>query len=309
MRELASVPSILLICNPRSGGAQGEQESKKLEKILGSNGDRIRVMCPANGDELKAAAAEAAQSPEEVVVATGGDGTVSLIAGHLCDTGKKLGVIPGGTLNHFSKDLGIPQELEQAARSVLDGRTILVDVAELNGRVFVNNSSLGLYPEFVRFRESDQEMIGNKWLAAIPALVRAMLRGGSLRAEITADAQYLVRRSSLIFIGNNAYCTEGLELGSRKRLDEGKLCLFTTRKPGRFHLLQLMLGSVLGSVLGRRHAAEDLDQLEAKEIVIASRRHRLPVALDGEIVDMSPPLNYSIRPRALKVIVPRETVP
>jgi diacylglycerol kinase family enzyme len=105
------------------------------------------------GKSLREAAARAVADPTcAVVVAGGGDGTVNAVAGVLAGTEKPLGVLPLGTLNHFAKDLGIPHEVERAVQLLGTGAPRRVDVAEVNGRVFVNNSSIGVYPLAVRER-------------------------------------------------------------------------------------------------------------------------------------------------------------
>ncbi|MGC4004181.1 MAG: diacylglycerol kinase family protein [Pirellulales bacterium] len=114
----------------------------------------IRVL-PA--PELTAAAAEAATRSYDAVIGGGGDGTLSAIAGALAGTKMPLGVLPLGTLNHFAKDLKIPMHLADAAWVVAQRRIAQVDVAEVNGRVFLNNSSLGLYPRMVIERDGQRQ--------------------------------------------------------------------------------------------------------------------------------------------------------
>src|SRR5205085_3689399 len=104
----------------------------------------------------------------------GGDGTQSAIASRLAGTQLVHGVLPLGTLNHFAKDLGIPLQLDEAVRTLAEGRVLEVDVGEVNGRVFINNSSLGLYPEIVRERELQQMRLGkSKWRALASASLHA----------------------------------------------------------------------------------------------------------------------------------------
>jgi diacylglycerol kinase family enzyme len=238
------------------------------------------------------------------VVAGGGDGTVSSVAGALAGTGRPLGVLPLGTLNHFAKDLRIPLGLEEAARNVCEGREASVDVGEVNGQVFVNNSSLGLYPRIVRRREKLQEREGSgKWSAFVRAGLAVLRRYPFLYVRLSADGREIVRRTPFVFVGNNEYEVEGTRIGARSRLDGGRLSLYVAHRTGRLGLLRL----ALSALLGRLRQAHDFDALCAQEIWVETRRpKRIPVATDGEVTVMTTPLHYRVRPGALKVIVPKE---
>ena len=150
-----------------------------------------------------------------VIVAGGGDGTVSTVAAALVDTDICLGVLPLGTLNHFAKDLGLPLDLEAAVRCIATGVTSRVDVGEVNGRVFVNNSSLGLYPDIVRDREQQQKRFGRgKWHALLRASIAALRRYPFLQVSLAVEGRERAYRTPFVFIGNNAYRMEGLTMAS-----------------------------------------------------------------------------------------------
>jgi diacylglycerol kinase family enzyme len=238
------------------------------------------------------------------VVAGGGDGTVGSVAGALAGTDRPLGVLPLGTLNHFAKDLGIPLGLEEAARNVCEGREVLVDVGEVNGQVFVNNSSLGLYPRIVRRREKLQEREGSgKWSAFVRASLAMLRRYPFLSVRLDADGRRISRKTPFVFVGNNEYQMESLQMGGRRCLDAGRLSLYVAHRTGRLGLLRL----ALSALFGRLRQAEDFDSLCAREVWVETRRpRRLPVATDGEVTVMTTPLHYRVRPRALRVIVPKE---
>ncbi len=238
--------------------------------------------------------------------AGGGDGTISTVAARLVGTDKALGVLPLGTLNHFAKDLRIPLGLEEAARNVCEGREVSVDVGEVNGQVFVNNSSLGLYPRIVRRREKLQEREGSgKWAAFMRASLAVLRRYPFLYVRLDADGQRIVRKTPFVFVGNNEYEMESLQMGGRACLDAGCLSLYVAHRTGRLGLLRL----ALSALFGRLRRAHDFDALNAQEIWVETRRpKRLPVATDGEVNVMTTPLRYRVRPGALKVIVPKEVM-
>jgi diacylglycerol kinase family enzyme len=206
-----------------------------------------------------------------------------------------------GTLNHFAKDLGIPLELDSAIDVIAHGRELAVDMGEVNGRLFINNSSLGLYPDIVLDRESQRQRLGRgKWAALLAASVHAARRYPVLSLQLEVDGKPLERRSAFVFIGNNEYLMEGFEIGERRSLSDGELSLYVTQRTGRFGLFRL----AFRALFGRLRQANDFDMLTAKLLVVHTRQRRMRVATDGEVTMMQTPLNYRIRPGALRVIVP-----
>ncbi len=237
-----------------------------------------------------------------MVVAGGGDGTINAVAAQLADTGVSLGVLPLGTLNHFAKDAGIPLELDAAIAAIANGVRRRVDVGEVNDRIFLNNSSLGLYPDIVRDREKQQSRLGRgKWLAALWATIGALRRFPFLSVRLTMDdGSDHARSTPFVFIGNNAYTMEGFNVGARPALDRGELSLFVAQRPGRLGLIRLGWCALWGRLAQER----DFDVLSAKNLEIDTRHKRIRVATDGEVTVMLTPLRYRIRPGALWVIVP-----
>jgi len=255
------------------------------------------------GPELLAAAREAAVSDTDVVVMAGGDGTMSAGAGGLAGSGKTMGVLPLGTLNHFARDLGIPTELEEAVRNVAEGIVREVDVGEANDRVFVNNSSLGLYPAAVALRDAWMaRQSTQKWVAMGRAALDTLRRFPVVRLTLRLPEGSLNVTTPMVFIGNNRYETKLFSLGQRPALDEGDLWVYLARDAGRFRFLRL----ALRALIGRLDDSRDFQGLCVKEMLVEDRRRVLRVAFDGEVCHVAPPLRYRIRPRALRVIVPRD---
>lgn len=292
-----------VIINASSGADDKEEIRHRLIEIFAASGIEAHVSLARSGDELTRMAEEAASAEaSETIIAGGGDGSINAVAAALVGTNKRFGVLPLGTLNHFAKDLGIPLDVEAAAQTIIDGHTIEVDTAEVNGRVFLNNSSLGLYPMIVRGREQQQERLGRgKWPAFLLAAMGALRRYPFLSIRLEADGEQFTRRTPFVFIGNNEYEMNGFQMGGRATLTDGQLCLYTTRKVSRLGLLRL----ALRAMFGRLRQAHEFDAVCAKEIWIETRRKRLHVATDGEVNVMSAPLHYRVRPRSLRVIVPK----
>jgi diacylglycerol kinase family enzyme len=296
--------AIEVILNDSAGGGGCEPARELLRKIFGEANVSANVSLARDGEELAALARRAAQAPGcEAVWAGGGDGTVSAVASALVGTEKALGVLPLGTLNHFAKDLGLPLDLEEAARALLAGRVARADAAEVNGRVFVNNSGLGIYPSIVRERERRQERHGlGKWVALAWATVTVLRRYPYLRVLLTAEGRTLSRRTPFVFVGNNEYELDAFRIGARPRLDRGLLCVHLTRRDsGRLGLLRL----ALGALTGRLREDRDFESLKTDELTIETRQSRARVSLDGEVTVMQTPLRYRTLPGALRVITPK----
>ena len=234
-------------------------------------------------------------------MAAGGDGTVGSLADVVRGTNTALGILPLGTLNHFAKDLGVPLDAVEAARSIAAGHRIAVDVGEVNGRCFLNNAGLGLYPGIVRERERQQRRLRRSKRAAMLWATLAVLdRPSFLDLRLELDERVHDCRAPFVFVGNNDYAMEGFDIGSRARLDAGCLNVYTTRRCTAGGLLTLALRAVCGTL----RQADDFMESSVRYLRVESRRPRLLVATDGEVNAMDTPLEFRIRPRSLQVIVP-----
>lgn len=238
----------------------------------------------------------------DTVVAAGGDGTVSGIAGLLACSRFRLGVLPVGTLNHFAKDLGIPLELGKAIECVVGGHVTRVDVGEVNGHIFINNASLGAYPRMVQTRKRQQANFGlGKWPAALIATWQMLSHCPLLRATLQIDNRRLERTTPFVFVGNNRYAMDLLSIGARISMEEGLLSLYTAHCSSGWGLVRLA-GHAL---LNRLDQVADFDALLGTHLEVVLRgTDRARVAIDGELRLMRTPLLYRIRPAALRVITP-----
>ncbi len=300
-QDMAERPGISVIINERSGTASRPDAGSDIQALFTKAGAHVRLeRVHAPGDI--AARARQAATRGDVLVAVGGDGTVSTVAAVAVETHSTLGVVPSGTLNHFAKDLALPLEVEGAIATIVAGHTQLVDVGEVNGRIFINNSSVGLYPRLVWERDAEQRRGHSKWIAFTIAMARTWRNYRTIVARIAVDKdrQEAIVRTPFIFVGNNQYTVKGFELGGRESLDAGRLSIFVAPECGRFEILSLPLRAILNQ-LG---PAAPLAIFQAESLSVEVARHRLSVALDGEISTMRAPLMYRVRPRALRVIVP-----
>ncbi len=293
--------AITVIANAHSGTGCPEGWPGDVEAKFALAGVDAGVTLVQGGGQLAQAVQQALEGGAKAVVAAGGDGTVSAVASVLAGGKVPLGVLPMGTLNHFAKDLGIPLELDQAIANVAAGNETPVDLGEVNGRTFINNSSLGLYPDIVRDREQRQRRLGKgKWRALAEASVAALKRYPVLRVQIEVKGQRVLRRTPFVFVGNNLYTMEGFSIGERPTVADGQLSLYATQDMGRFGLFQL----AWLALLRRLDQARDFDVATGTGFIVHTPRKHLRVAADGEVFMMQTPLNYSVRPAALRVIVP-----
>jgi diacylglycerol kinase family enzyme len=253
----------------------------------------------ARGAEILAAARRAA-SDGHVLVAAGGDGTVSTVAGIAVEGNLTLGVLPLGTLNHFARDAGIPSDLNEAAAVISAGHTRDLDVGGVNGRTFLNNMSLGLYPRLVWEREAERSRGRAKWSAFAIALARTWRRYPTITLRMTVDGAPLTRRTPFVFVGNGKYHAQGLDLGRRDSLDGGMLSVYLAPGVDRLEFLTLPVRALLG----RLSSTAGFESFSACEVAIDTRRPFLDVAVDGELTALVPPIRCASRPRALRTLVP-----
>ena len=294
--------SIAVVLNVSAGKASAESH----------NEHQLRELFAATGLQPDIVVLQPGQSPVEiarqmsahaaVVVAAGGDGTVSGVAAGVLDSPAVLGVLPLGTLNHFAKDLGIPLAVPEAVAVVAAGHIDQVDVARVNDRVFVNNASIGVYPDIVVAREDLRRHGHSKWMAMGIAMVRVLGRYPGVTVNIAVDGHARTWRTPFVVIANNEYGIDGPGLGARVRLDEGKLFVYLSPR-SRVRDLPLLLATAL---VGRGTRSGAFEIVSATDVRVDMRTGgRIRVAIDGEVAAMSPPLRCEVRPRALRVIRPR----
>jgi diacylglycerol kinase family enzyme len=292
----------LLVLLNASAGSAGDLAS--IERAFADLGAQpiVRVFtketCGGAMAEVARAAGDGSFAYDALVVG-GGDGTIGAAAAAVAGTHVPLGILPMGTLNHFARDLGLPLRLPEAARVAAEGTERRVDVGLVNGRVFVNNSSIGIYPFLVAGRTREQRRRGlGKMAATAIAVARALRRSHWRRCTVTANGEKRSVRTACIFVGNNFY--DLTRLGSRARLDEGALSIHIVKRQSWLGLIILPI--IVG--LGRARPERDIETIAAKDAVIASRKRHLRVAIDGEAVILSTPLRYESLPGRLIVRCP-----
>ena len=292
---------IVVLLNRGGGAVSADPEiGDKVATALKDAGISAKVELVGGGDCAVRCKA-IAERGDELLVVGGGDGTVSAAASALVGTETMLGILPLGTLNHFARDLGIPTKLEDAIQLIADRPDRKVDVAEMNDRIFINNSAIGLYPLMVLDRDLQRKRLGrSKRLAMVVASLRTLARFGHQRLTLTVNEEKARVDTPLLFVGNNDYRIDIGAPGQRDSIDDGRLSVFVMRKKTRG-------GFVAASIraLFNRTRPDDMVQLEGvTRLRVSSGKSSLAVSLDGEVVRAEPPLDYKLRRKALRVIAP-----
>jgi diacylglycerol kinase family enzyme len=293
---------VAVVINTRSGSETlGKDEiARRVEESLSARGMEVDVELAHTDTELIAACGRAATGRADTVVAAGGDGTIAAVAATLVNTNKLLGVLPLGTFNYFARALGGPLELEEAVDVVAAGVPQPADIGEVNGRIFLNNSSLGLYPTVLQHREAAYRKLGRSRWASYLSVAFALAQPPSLmRIHLAMDGVPFPRRTPLVFVGMNADQLDSFSIPGKTCLDSHRLAVCVIRP---LRLLELWRLGIRAFVHGLDGSSE-LEVVCARELQITMRPKRVRVALDGEIVILQTPLHYRLRAAAFRVLV------
>lgn len=292
---------VVVVVNPASGADQPLKNN--LTAYFRSHQIEPLVLTASSGEELEQHVRRATEEHARAVVVVGGDGTINTFAHVLAGSDVPLGIIPAGTFNYVARNFGIPEEPEQAVSLIAEARAVPIDAPNVNGYVFLNNASLGLYASAIHQRERQQARFGrHRWVAFAAALYAVMRPGRLLDIEVASDGQTRHFRTHILFVGNNARQLEDYNLKGADCLARGQL-VFIIAKP---HTRRGLLWLALRLLVGATTQANELESFCAAQVTIRARRRRsLRVVLDGELVRLALPLHFSIQRSALRMIVPQ----
>ena len=296
---------VTVLWNVRSGWDEGEREAEAVRHVLAGMDPDLKFQKLDKGHDIGQQCKQCLDSGAQVLVAAGGDGTVNAVASALVNKPAALGVIPAGTLNHFARDLAIEIDPEAAARQLTQGHEITVDVGWVNGRIFINNSVLGIYPVYRAARESyEARGLGKtgvgRFLAVLGGILRVLWRVPHLAVRLEVNGQTHVMRTPFVLIANNEHELEEWHIGRRASLREGSLWVYVMQKSSRWALLRFFFSFIFG----RFSKKDAFEEFRVREVRIETKRKRIGVGVDGEIVQMQSPLEYRSLPKALRVIAP-----
>ena len=298
MNAPKSATPLCVIANAKAGKGKA---GTGLETLLDAHPGSFTVRRVRKGSQLEAAAAQAIEDGFRGIIGAGGDGTISAIANAVAGTDASLGAIPLGTFNYFARRHAMPEDPEQAIETVLAGDSHAADVGVLNGRVFLNNASLGLYPAVLQQRERAYKKWGrSRFLAVFSALRTLRQFRTGLRMKITVDGRVFRLKTPSAFIACNPFQLRSVNLEGAEYVEQGQLVLIAAPDCGRFRLMLNFLR--LGMGLAQR--GREFEMICGTEILVEiSRKYQL-VAIDGERVRLKAPFDFRMNRGAITVIAP-----
>ena len=291
---------ILAFVNKDAGTADAACE------VLGKTGGfRVERIAP---NELADRVSGALARGERRILVAGGDGSIATAAAAMRGKACELAILPGGTLNHLAQDLGLPDDLSEAARVATGQTTRSIDVAEVNGRLFLNTSSVGAYVTYVRTREGLEPRLGY-WLASIVAGIRILFRLRSFRVTLEVNGVAHEFVTPLVFIGVGERELKMPSLGARVPNGGRGLHVIVVKSRSAGRMLALAFAAAARGVqaAARTPAMQsfivDRVRIQPRTGMVGGR-----IGLDGEVVSMVPPLEYRFVRDGLTVVVPDDVV-
>ena len=290
---------ILVVMNPGSGKKKsGERAVQLVEEIARDERLDLREV---EGGRIGDAVRQAMEQGYRTFAGAGGDGTICAVASALMGSGCRMGVIPLGTFNYFARGHGIPEDVGEAVRVLREGRTVPLDIGEVNGVAFLNNASLGAYSLILESRERIYARWGRSRLAAYWSVLVALSRFRTrLSVTLTVDGERHRMKTPMIFVANNEYQLELFNLEGAELIREGKLVAMIAPDVGRLGLI----GFAIRLALGTSRSGRDYRLLAGRDMLVETKRRRAVVARDGERQRMAAPFRFRLRPAALELIVP-----
>ncbi len=299
---------LYIVLNEGSGRADADARREIIETVLKKAGRTYSLFVAAGSERIRAWTRQAVELAERrggVVVAAGGDGTLSTVAQAVIGRDCAFGVLPQGTFNLFGRTHGIPEDTEQALGLVLGGHAHPVQVGLVNDRVFLVNASLGLYPELLEDREAYARRYGRSRMVALGAGMVCLLREHrQLRLQIDHRGESRVIRTPTLFVGNNRLQLEQLGIAEAQALDDGQLAAIALKPVGTLAMLELLLRGAFG----RLGEAENLTSFAFRQLSVRPwlpyGTRRVKVAIDGEIAYLRTPLVFRVSPQPLHLLMP-----
>jgi len=306
--QLTGQEPFFIVLNTGSGRDDARDVQATIRQVLDDAGRRYELVPVDDGRHLPAAAQSAVERARRqggIVVAAGGDGTLSAVAQAVLEAGLPFGILPQGTFNYFGRTYGIAQDTEAATRCLLAAQPQPVQVGLVNGRIFLINASLGLYPQLLEDREAYKRRYGRSRVVALwSALVTLARAHRQLALQLEHDGQSRALRTPTIVVGNNALQLEQIGIAEAGELEQGRLVAMGVKPVGTLAMYALVLRGWLSRLGDADHVFSfGFDRLTVR---LGRGRRRAKVAMDGEIHWLDTPLEFTVSPRPLLLLVPPE---
>ncbi|WP_146590911.1 diacylglycerol/lipid kinase family protein [Puniceibacterium confluentis] len=293
--------SICVLMNERAGSDDKQDVADQLETAFARYPGRFELRVMGQGSGVADSCARAMKDGFGTIVAVGGDGTVTGIAGQLAGTGRRMGIIPQGTFNFVARGLGIPEDIAEAVDLIASGKSRPYAVGEVNGEIFLNNASLGIYPQILKEREGTYRRWGRSRLAAHWSVLWTFLSFRTpVRMKVRVGGQVIRAKTPLAFVARSAFQLEHYGLDGAECIRNGEFALFLLPDVTRWELLLRAL-----RLAGKGMKPErDFELFCGTDIEIETTRGSQLVAMDGERVRLASPLRFRMHADALHMIAP-----
>ena len=292
----------LCVIRNRGSGKQDDQ-AETIRAALQDKVAEFALRETDRGDRLIHLARQAVAEGFDIVVAAGGDGTQSAVAGALAGTGTMMGVLPGGTFNYFARDLGVGETIEEGLETLQDARPRAVDIGQIEDLVFLNNVSLGAYPHILKTREGIYKRWGRSRMAAYWSVLVALRRlRNPMRLTAKVDGQERRFTTALVFVARSAYQLDAFGLDGADAIRAGNMAVLIAKARKPLPLLR----SAFRLALGLSAKDSDFDLIVTDSLVIDTGQFRQLIAHDGEKTRMKSPFHVQVLHGALTVLVPAD---
>lgn len=296
-----SARKLALILNGAAGRRDAKARGDSLVDRLRPHVAELTVYTVQKGGGVSATVARAVADGAEIIAALGGDGTQSAVARAVAGTDVVMGVLPGGTFNYFARELGVGDTVEAAVDTLLGGHLRRLDLGAVNGRVFLNNASFGLYPQILTRREEIYSRWGRTRIAAYWSVFLALRdMRDPMHLSLTVGGVQRDYHTPLAFAARSAFQLDSMGLDGAQAIRDGHFVLYMAKgkKPLDLMMTALRLG------LGRMARGQDFELVVADDILIETHRRHRRLAFDGEQARMTGPFQLSMQRAGLTVIVP-----
>lgn len=300
----AAIRKVIVIYNPRSGtlmAASDEDPGVQLRTLFTERGVE-RDMHAFDCDALPTIIQKAEATHADAIVVCGGDGSILAVAKALGNCQLPLGIIRGGTMNILARDLGLPEALDAAVDVIVGGKTRAIDMGIVNEEPFLCNSAIGMMPHLARTREKLREVSWWwKWPTVLRQAISLLRTYPRLHIRIEMNGETRHYRTRAIAISNNPLADSKGPIPPRETLDSGNLGIYIARDTSRWAVVRVAAQMLAGNW---QHD-ETVASIAIQSAVLSLDRPRpLSVMNDGEPTQLKTPLHYTIRPQALRVLVP-----
>ncbi len=308
-RDVDPAAPIRIVMNAGSGHRDEAETRAAIEQVLQKAGRRYELHVadePARLGGLAREVVEKSRADGGIVVAAGGDGTINTVADATLASGCTFGVLPLGTFNYFSRTHGIPSDPAAAAAQLLAPRAYAVQVGQVNGRVFLVNASLGLYPQLLEDREEAKQQFGRSRLVALWSGLRTLLREHRrLRLRIeAADGGVHTVRTPTLFVGNNRLQLEQIGIAESAVIEQRRLAGIVLKPVGPLAMLWLLARGAFGRLGDADHVRSFSFECMTVRPSRPYLRRRTKVAADGEIAWLRTPIEFRVAPEPLYLLRP-----